>query len=165
MILTAHIGKHQFTASYSKMQDMIGINSKLESGNHILLWDFDDIELDDLIVALREIQELYALPTIYILKTNRFKGYHAYCLQEVTFTNALAILATTYGIDESYLRLGACRGFFTLRISPKNGLEPYLVERLVSQVPEDAKLDQIASFVAYRTKTNKAVPEKVIELW
>lgn len=164
VVITAHTGKHQFTFSYSKTQTMIGLNSKLEDGNHVLMWDFDDITLTQLETILREVQDTFTLPSIYILKTNKFNGYHAYCLKRYSFIHAMHILTVSDGIDPQFLRLGACRGFWTLRLSPKRGVELTKVSTLISTIPEDVTIDELTNLVEYRTKIDKAIPNKVIRL-
>lgn len=166
MIITGHIGKHQLTVSYRKMQTQTGINSKLADGQHILMWDFDDTSLAKLVAALKDIQEEYHLPAIHILKTNKYAGYHAYCLKRCSFLKALHILSASFYIDQAFLRIGACRGFWTLRISPKKGVEPYHVKTLPSEEtrPDNVEFEELTNLVEYRTKLDKSIAEKVFRI-
>jgi len=163
MIFRLRIGRWRFTFTFAPVADVIGVNSKLPDGNHILMWDFDDTSLSKVITSLERIQAIYDLPRIYILETRRNKNYIAYCFKRVPWRKAVEIVATTRGVDWGFFKYGIYREHFTLRVSPKCGRYPRLAWILKSELPEDAYITDLKSWVKYETLADQA-PMKRIEI-
>jgi len=151
MILKLTIGKWRFTFSMAPITKVVGVNSILPDGDHILMWDFDTGEYDVIRANLRMIQFTFELPNIYICKTGKKHGYHAFCFKKVYWRKCVHILAATPDLDWNYFKYGIYRGHFTLRVSPKHARHITYLETLRSSVPEDCKPENLQSWVMYET--------------
>ena len=108
---------------------------------HMLLWDFDYLNLDDIIESLEKVQQDYNLPSIYVIKSSP-DSYHAYCFMSRSFRETINIISATTTVDMAYLRLGIVRGYFTLRITPRTGEPDFeLVKILTSGFINEMLLD------------------------
>jgi len=161
MILKIRFGRWKFMFSCSAIEDIVGVNSKIREDEHILMWDFDNNNLDFVRAELFGLQTIFEMPNIYILRTKVTGSYHAYCLHKTSFQDACMILSGTSGIDMTYFRLGVTRGYWTLRISPKSGRDIELVDVLKSDVPEDVSVKDLKSFVIYETLPDTARRKKI----
>jgi len=161
MILKLTIGKWRFTFSMAPITKVVGVNSILPDGNHILMWDFDTGSYNDVVNALWYIQGPYQLPNIYICQTGKKHGYHAFCFKRVSWRKCVEILASTRGLDWNYFKYGIYRGHFTLRVSPKHARHITYLETLRSSVPEDCKPENLQSWVQYETLQDNWKSKKV----
>ena len=161
MIIKLTIFNWRFTFSCAPITKIIGVNSILPNGNHILMWDFDDITLNNVVAALLITQRTYNLPTIYIMETKKDKNYIAYCFKEVTWRKTIEIITYTKGVDYNFIKYGIYRNKFTLRVSPKCGRKPKLVYKLFSDEPEDVKIKDLKSWVQYETIPDNFKQKKV----
>ena len=161
MIIKTTLGSWRFTWSMAPITHIIGVNSNLPDGNHILMWDFDFIDLKDIRVELKIIQRRYELPAIYILKTSPKQGFHAYCFKRVEWKTCVEILAATHHIDWNYFKYGIYRGHFTLRVSPKCGRKIVPDVTLESKFAEDASVTDLKSWVQYETLADTHKSRKV----
>lgn len=131
------IGNKQFTFYVSTLEKRTGVCSKhFDSDRHCLLWDFDEADIDSIRSGLHQLQKEFLLPSIYIVESSPFK-YHAYCFASRSFCEVMAILALTPEIDVDYLRIGATRGYYTLRITPRQFDKFKLVATLHSDIPDE----------------------------
>lgn len=105
-------------------QKHTGVNSLLQNGNHVLMWDFDGAPQQDISKALWSISTEFVLPPIRLLQSSDEQHYHAWCFHQVTYGNMFRILAATPYVDKTWLKIGAVREFWTLRITEKNGQSP-----------------------------------------
>ena len=147
MIFKIRFGKMKLTITLAPVIDVIGVNSLLPDGNHILMWDFDDKPLDLISASLRLQQYLHDLPKIRILETRLNKGYIAYCLTRCTLNKAIEIISGTQFICYNFLKWGTFRKRFTLRVTPKEGRKPKLVALLYSKTKEDVTVSELTSWV------------------
>lgn len=161
MIIKITIGSWRFTWSMAPITEVIGVNSNLPDGNHILMWDFDFADIFAIKLELEAIQKRFKLPNIYILKTSPKQGYHAYCFHAVSWKKCVQILASSYMIDWNYFKYGIYRGHFTLRVSPKCGrvIKPFIT--LLSNVEEDAVIKDLKSWVQYETLADSHKSRKI----
>jgi len=134
--------------SLRRVVEVKGVNSKVDERTHFLMWDFDHVQLNDVIVALRVVQEEYRLPAISIVQT-KADGFHAYCFKACTWEQARGIIAATEYVDKHYLAIGIGRGYFTLRISDVPGREFRYKDTLPSEYPSDLDYADVCSFVEY----------------
>jgi len=151
MILRCTIGNRRLTLTWARIAKVIGVNSELGNGQHILMWDFDDINLDVVKQELRIVLTRYCLSDIHILRTKEPDNYIAYCFTALDWRRAIEIVAATGAVDLQFLRFGVYRGHFTLRVTPKGKRTPYLVDRLDGYtLPTCTPLD-LRSWVRYET--------------
>lgn len=151
MILKFQIGRWRFTFTMAPVTTVAGVNSNLEDGNHILMWDFDDTTLNDTAVCLSRVQNIYKLPNIYILETKKDKNFIAYCFKKLSWAKVVEIIAFTRGVDWNFFKYGVYRGRFTLRVTPKCNRKPKLVFTLKTDEKETANVKELRSWVKYQT--------------
>jgi len=145
------IGNYRLTLTCARVARVIGANSNLEDGRHILMWDFDEVPLEDVKAALRRVQVRYFLSDIHILRTKEPDNYIAYCFTANEWKIAVEIIAQTSHVDWQFFRFGVYRGHFTLRVTPKGERTPYLVCRLDGfEMPDCTPLD-LKSWCRYET--------------
>jgi len=144
------LGRWRFTFSFAPVTKVVGVNSRLPDGRHILMWDFDDVPYQIVRDSLITVQQRYLLPNIYVLQTNN-RNYIAYCFRALLWRQAVEVIAATPEYDWNYFKYGIYRGQFTLRVTPKCGREPKLVEVLRSPQKEDVTVDDLKSWVEYET--------------
>jgi len=150
------IGSYRMSLSLNKVCNVDGVCSNLADGNHILMWDFDNAQFQDVCLTLVTIQYKYRLPTIYVLESSP-DNYIAYCFTSLPFPKAVSIVADTRYADWTFVKLAILRGYFTLRISKKSGHEPKLVTTIRSEYPELANVDSLRKFVRYETVVKDTV--------
>jgi len=151
MIWRIRIGKWRLTFTIARVTDVIGVNSKLPDGKHILMWDFDDVPLKNVITALMDIQADYELPNIYIVNSGKPKHYMAYCFKRTDWRKAVQIVINTKHVDYAFIKYGLYREHFTLRVSPKNGRKIKHICTLPGFTEEDADIKELRSWVKYET--------------
>jgi len=154
MIKRLTIGDLRLTFSCARITRVIGVNSELEDGNHILMWDFDDVPLDKVKSALRKVQTRYFLSDIIILKTKEPDSYNAWCFTRVPWQRAVEIVAATEHVDWGFFRYSVWRYHFTLRTTPKNGRDSRQVARLEGYELPTARIEDLKYWVEYETKKN-----------
>lgn len=162
MIFKLKIGHWRFTFTFAPVTEVIGVNSLLPDGKHIIMWDFDDVPLDKVSKALEIVQWFYNLPNIYILNTGTRNHYIAYCFKKCTWRRSVEIVAATQYVDYQFFKYGVYRERWTLRVSPKEGRKPKLVKILHSEIPEDCSIDDLNSWVKYETLADNAPTGKVV---
>jgi len=163
MIWRLRIGRWRFTFTMAPVTEVIGVNSRLPDGRHILMWDFDETLFQDVYAALETVQNVYNLPKIYIFETKRGQNYIAFCFKAVSWRKAVEIAAFTQHVDWNFFKYSIYRGWFTLRVGPKCGRVPRLVWVLESDVPEDCTVLELKRWVTYETMEDGAKTH-IIEL-
>lgn len=156
MIIKRKIGNWRITFTFAPVTKVAGVNSNLGDGNHILMWDFDETDLDTVLRNLMTIQRVYALPPIYILVTKGTTNYIAYCFNRTPWLKAVEILASTKGLDWNFFKYGVYREHFTLRVTDKCGRKPKLIWTLVTDVEADCSVRDLDSWTIYETLHDKA---------
>jgi hypothetical protein len=152
MIKRITIGDLRLTFSCARITKVIGVNSELVDKNHILMWDFDDVPLEQVTDALRKVQVRYFLSDIVVLKTKEPDSYNAWCFTKVPWERAVEIVAATPGVDWGFFRYSVWRYHFTLRVTPKNGRDSKWVDTLQGYEPPTARLKDLRYWVEYETK-------------
>jgi hypothetical protein len=135
----------------TKVLTLYGVNSHLADGKHVLMWDFDDLKLKDIVTELTRIQSAFGLPTIYVLSSGHEGHFLAYSFTRVNWLRAVSIVASTKGVDEDFLKYSVYRDHFTLRISAKEFATPHLVQTLPSVVQPESSIDDLVNFCRYDT--------------
>lgn len=151
MIKRITIGDYRLTFTFAKVAKVIGVNSNLDSGRHVLMWDFDDVKLGDVRQALKVVQTRYFLSDISILVTKAKSNYMAYCFSSQEWRRAVEIVAATDYVDYQFLRFSVYRGHFTLRVSPKGDRVPLLITKLDGYELPDCSPEDLKSWVKYET--------------
>lgn len=151
MIFKLRFGKWRLTLTLAPVIDVVGVDSKLEDGNHILMWDFDEVPLGEVLHVLTSIQHIFHLPHIWILKTTKPSSYIAYCFKRFEWSIARAIIGITPYICENFYKWGVFRKRFTLRVTKKKGKRPRIIAILASSIPEDVDIHELRSWVQYET--------------
>jgi len=145
------VKKIRLTLTIAKIAKVIGVNSELEDGRHILMWDFDDVPLPDVCKDLRKVQTRYFLSDIHVCRTKEPDNYIAYCFSSQDWKTAVEIVAQTHLVDWQFLRFGVYRGHFTLRVTPKNDREIKLACSIKGYELPDCKPPDLKSWVRYET--------------
>jgi len=151
MILKFRIGHIRITFTIATVVDVLGVNSKLPDGKHILMWDFDKQPLEQVRTALMDTMFQFKLPKVYILKTSEPNNYIAYCFKRCDWATARAIVGMTKGIDEAFYKWAVFRKRFTLRVGAKLGITPKFADMIYSMYDEDATIEELRSWVKYET--------------
>jgi len=151
MIYRIRLGHWRFTFTIAPVSTVIGVNSNLPNGKHILMWDFDETHIEEVEIELQRVQRTYQLPTIYIMQTKKDTNFIAYCYQQTEWRKAVEIITYTQGVDWGFIKFGVFRGHFTLRVTPKHGRKIRLVRTLPSTVKSDCTLYDLKSWVQYDT--------------
>jgi len=151
MIKRLTIGNYRLTLTFARVAKVIGVNSQLENGRHVLMWDFDDVELANVVEDLKRVQIKYFLSDIHILRTKEPNNYICYCFTSQDWRRAVEIVAQCHYVDWQFLRFGVYRGHFTLRVTPKNERTPKAIYRLIGYDQPDCKPEELTSWVKYET--------------
>lgn len=151
MIKRLYFRGYKIGFSIAKIERVVGVNSTLKDGNHLLMWDFDDTTLETVTQSLLKVQLKYELPRVYILETKEATNYIAYCFTRLPFLTVVSIIADTEGVDYQYFRFGVYREKFTLRVSAKGRGKPRLVRILPGAVANQAGIEDFATWVSYET--------------
>ena len=80
------------------------ISSKCSDNEHILIWDFDNIDKYIMLKSLSKAQSYNGLGTIIIFRSNH--GYNAVCLDKVNIDHAHSILSNTKYNDYWFTEIG-----------------------------------------------------------
>jgi hypothetical protein len=163
MIIKLRIKSWQASLALTRLTTVVGVNSNLPNGNHILMWDFDEVGIIEVRYTLGHIQNLYSLPEIHILSTGQTHHYIAYCFVDMPWIKTVEIIAATQYIDQNYFRLGVIRKHWTLRISNKDNKKIRKVCTLLSIYPPTLTSDDLISFTEYDTMKH-GFPKKVINI-
>jgi len=151
MIKRCTIGDVRVTFTIARISKVVGVNSELGEGKHILMWDFDNTPLEEVKRVLSPVQYHHNLSSIYILKSSEPDNYIAYCFTALQWRKVVEILAQTPLMDWNFFKYGVYRGRFTLGVSEKNSQRPKLVARLPSLTKPNCDVDQLDSWVQYET--------------
>lgn len=138
--------------SLAKRMPVLGANSNLADGMHILMWDFDNVSAEAVHEALWAQHHRWGLSKIHVLQSSVPGNYHAYCFTRTPWPKVLYILAGTEGIDKQFFKLGVMRGYMTLRFSDKPPTKISHVWTIPSGIAEDVGMNEIVSFEKYWTK-------------
>lgn len=144
-------GDLRFTFTMARVTKVVGVNSEVDEDLHIIMWDFDHTELNDVIHELRIVQTRYFLSDIIIVQSSSPDNYIAYCFSTRTFQRVCEIISATQGIDWNFFKYGVYRKRFTLRVSEKNGNQPKFAFRLEGFESPDCTPDDLRSWVKYET--------------
>lgn len=163
MIFKLRIKSWQASLALTRLTTVVGVNSILRNGNHILMWDFDECNLKGVIAVLTYIQHDYYLPEIHILNSGQERHYLAYCFVNLPWIKTVEIISATPFVDQNYFRLGVMRKHWTLRISDKDGKRIKHSYTILSEIKALSNVDGLDHFVEYDTMKH-GFSKKVIEI-
>ena len=101
------------------------ISSKTDDDNHILFWDFDNIEKYYITRSLSQIQDYHELGDIFLVKSSH--GYNAFCLDKFWLNEAYNILFYSRWNDFNHVRIGFKSESWCLRLSDDKKLDIQLI--------------------------------------
>ena len=146
MIFKLRIFNWRFTFTFAPVTDLIGVNSTLPDGNHIIMWDFDNIPIELIELMLKWVQDYFDLPNIYILNTGTPHHFIAYCFERCTWRQSVEIVAMTEHVDPNFFKYGVYREHWTLRVSKKEGRKPQILKTLKSSAKETVSISELNSW-------------------
>lgn len=149
------IGGIKVTFTVARVVKVIGVNSTLNDGNHIIMWDFDHKTLREIKRELGRVQIIYQLPDIVILRSSEPDNYIAYCFKRCDWVESMRIVLSTEGIDLNFFKYGVYRGHWTLRVTEKLDTYPYRVGVLHGYSKPDVDFEDLRSWVRYETLGGK----------
>jgi len=184
MIFKLQVGNWRFTFTVAPVTTVIGVNSQLPDGRHILMWDFDDTSLEEVIKSLQRVQAIYDLPPIHILQTKTTNiefgkiidympfgkvqdltitgNFIAYCFKALPWRKVIEVIAFTKGVDANFFKYGVYRERFTLRVTPKGNREPHWIHTMPSKVAPDVDVKDLKSWVKYQTLQDGFKSRKIL---
>ena len=151
MIKRVTIGDLRITFTAARITKVVGVNSQLDDGRHILMWDFDDTPLQEVKDALRRVQTRFFLSDIYVLLSSVPSNYIAYCFTAKEWRDTVMIITQTEGVDWNFIKYGVYRGRFTLRVSEKHNEKPWLITKLIGYEKANCTVANLNSWVRYET--------------
>jgi hypothetical protein len=151
MIRRAKIGDWRITLTVARVSKVIGVNSNLPDGKHIIMWDFDDLDIRQVKDALIRVQGRFVLPEIRVVSSGTENHYLAYCFKRSDWIDALRVVICTDGVDANFIRFSAFRQHFTLRVTPKENHVPRFETVLLSEIASDCDRKELLSWVKYET--------------
>jgi len=102
----------------SRTVKMPTVTSKTTDNMHVLIWDFDNIDLDAVLRSLSYTQKINGLGYIYIFKT--LHGFNAICLDKFHIKEAREIKLNTRFSDYWHTKLGYIQGAWRWFINNKD---------------------------------------------
>jgi len=104
-----------------------GYSSITQDGKHIILWDFDSNELNEVTECLMHIQKYFALSNIYLLSSRH--GYNAVCFDKYHKDKVFFIKSLTVLSDKIHDIIGYKRNGWVLRIGDDKKIETVLLSK------------------------------------
>ena len=102
-----------------------GFNSITSDNKHVILWDFDNICIKDVVESLTEIQKYFNLSDIFIISSRN--GYNAICLDKYYKDKVFFIKSLTTLSDKQHDISGYKHNGWTLRIGNDKKLDTVLL--------------------------------------
>lgn len=102
-----------------------GISSRCENHEHILMFDYDNIEKDQIIKHLKKLQKEYGFSNFYLITTTN--GYNAICLDKLVFGLIYSLgMDVSSPADRQFFKIANARGYYTLRFDIDKRLDMIL---------------------------------------
>ena len=134
---------------------VLGVNSNLKNGRHIIMWEFDETNGPEVEKALWAAQVCYRLPDIHIARSHPEGGFHAYCFKALSFVETLHIVSGTALVDPGYITLCAMRQHWTLRLSDKGQGQPEFEKILPGYGKPTAEPGDLVGIVEYSARLKR----------
>lgn len=123
---------------YFKKKDMIlrefaiGINSdvNIQKDLHILILDFDEVDLSEVEESVGELQEFWNLSDAFIYKTHN--GFHAYFYYDIMpYSRVKLILNYAKYVDPMYKFISRFYDYKTIRVAGKYKVKDIFFEKII----------------------------------
>ncbi len=124
------VGPHRFMVGYARTERILGITSRLDNGPHVLMWDFDGVDLVDVETAIRYVQEILHVGTVHVFTSGQPQHFHAYALYRFDWPFVIRVLAITPFVDTAWFKFSVMRDYCTLRFSDKDDRAISFIESL-----------------------------------
>lgn len=143
-----------FYMNISKVQTLMGMNSKTDNGLHFVFLDCDSVRLNELSISLLELQKEFDLGEMYV--TSDTPGnYRVWCFDRVEFRTLIQIIARCPYTDIDFLRWTARKGCATMRLSTKAGRKPQ--EVVLTVMGRENPIPPNVELVRYETPQGKSI--------
>ncbi len=135
-----------------------GFTSYTSDGKHILMTDYDNVELEEIIKEWYFLQQLYKLSDVYVFENDRENSYFAFCLDKFNLHEAIDIIVQTQadrGFKKAPLWYGMKR--WVIRWDKKGEREPpkFLLRLKGKEVRERSNAHRILLNNVFGTKIRK----------
>lgn len=97
-----------------------GITNQCKNDYLIPFFDFDNQHIENVLIDLQHIQDVFKLSHIYIILSEN--GYNAFSLDKLDYKTLKEIYEQTQNVDNQFIKWGLNRGFMTLRMSDRKKL-------------------------------------------
>lgn len=97
-----------------------GITNQCINDYLLPFFDFDKIDIGDVVAELTELQFKFLLSNIYIILSEN--GFNAFSLDKISYKMLKEIYNRSIFIDKDFIKWGLNRGFMTLRMSERKKL-------------------------------------------
>ncbi len=104
-----------------------GYTNIASKGFYLPFFDYDNIDINDILKELKRIQNKFMLSNIYIYESKN--GFNALSLDKLPFNVLKELYKNCEYLCEDYVRLGLDRSFLTLRLGGDKKLFTVLVTR------------------------------------
>jgi len=152
MMIRFKLFGRRITFAIAKVTDVIGVNSNLPDGKHVIMWDFDNVWFYNVRDALIKVRDMFKLPEIYIFHMGKENSFTALCLKRCTWKDSIKVVAMTDYVCPSFFKYGVYRERWTIRISPKEGRVVKPCATILSLHGKgDVDPRELKSFVKYET--------------
>ncbi len=76
-------------------KDTVGMTSRCKDGKHVLFFDFDGLNLKEVIEEISYLMGYYDLSNFYIFENDLEDSFHAVCLNKFTLAEAVEIISNS----------------------------------------------------------------------
>lgn len=102
----------------------LGMTSYCKNGHHVLFFDFDGNNLNEVVFQLRILQAEYGLSQFYLFENDTENSFHAVCLDKLPLSEAIEIIhQTTADASFKYAPLRYAMKKWVLRVDSKGERE------------------------------------------
>ena len=115
-----------------------------EGNDHVLFWDFDNVDLDIVLRSLSKVQNYHGLGDIYILQS--MHGYNAFCLDKIYFNEAYNILFNTKFNDYNHIKIGRLSESWCLKLTENK----QIIKRLIPTENYDMRKQSLAHYELFK---------------
>lgn len=143
---------YRFMFYCRRVQKTLGVNSILKNGyGHMIMLDCEGCDITEIISDIKRMQQKHALPVAHLCDTGRYDHWHVIFFTNCHWRNAIRIAADCNYEDLNHLKFSLQRGWFTLRLSIKNGADIKYHSIIESPFPDESKITDLKSIVKYET--------------
>lgn len=116
---------------FTRVDHIVGFDSKVDYDKHILLIDCDSETLDNVVSECVRIRDMYDLGEMFIVGDSKPNSFRIWCFKILTFRELLRIISEFKYSDLYFIRFTAKRGKAILRVSSKRGRDVQQIVKIV----------------------------------